>query len=143
MDMDPWSVFSSNFGMMPMPCAAFVTLVDMALYFAVTANVSRARGKHKVQAPSNDGPPEFMRVLRVQQNTTEQLVLHLPLLWIAALAMNDVFAASFGVIWTVGRILYARGYYRKPKRRAKGFIVSTVVNAILFVAALTGVIASF
>ena len=90
-----------------------------------------------------DGPPEFVRVLRVQMNMSEQLVLHLPLLWIGALAMDDVFAAAFGSIWLVGRILYVRGYYMKAKRRMKGFIISMAVNAVLFIAAIVGVIASF
>ena len=141
--VDPWNVFTSNFGMMPKPYTAFVTLLDMALYFILAANVSRARGTYKVSAPSTDGPVEFQRILRTQINTVEQLALHLPILWIAAFAMDDVFAAAFGCVWTLGRVLYARGYYRKPKSRAKGFFITLFVNAILFIGAITGTVASF
>lgn len=143
MNIDPWHVFSTNFGQMPNPSTAFVTLLDMVLYFVLFMNVGHARHKYKVEAPSTDGPEEFQRTFRVQMNTLEQLAFHLPLLWIAAFAMNDTFAAAFGSVWLFGRILYARGYYRKAKSRAKGFIISFIVNIILFVGALTSVVASF
>lgn len=143
MSVDPWHIFTTHFGLMPAPYTAFVTLLDMALYSIITFNVSRARGKYKVSAPNVDGPDIFQRIFRTQMNTVEQLVIHLPLLWIAAFSMDDVFAASFGAIWLFGRILYARGYYRKAKSRAKGFIISMFVNLILFCGAIAGTIASF
>ncbi len=142
MNIDPWNIFSADFGQMPKPYTAFVTLIDMAIYFAVTLVVGRARLKHKVQAPSIDGPPTFHRVFRVQQNTLEQLAQHLPLLWIAAFAMDDVFAAAFGSVWAFSRILYAMRYYDKASRRTKGFIIGIIANMILFLGAVTGVIAS-
>jgi glutathione S-transferase len=125
------------------PFTAFVTLLDMAIYFILAVNVSRARSKYKILAPSIDGPESFQRILRVQLNTLEQLALHLPLLWITAFAMDDLFSASFGAIWAFSRVLYARGYYQKAKRRTKGFVIGMIVNLILFLGALTGVIASF
>ena len=140
---DPWHIFTSDFGSVGKPYAAFVTLIDMAIYGVLTFNVGRARGKYKVQAPSTDGPEAFLRILRAQQNTVEQLVFHLPLLWIAAFAMDDIFAAAFGAIWALSRVLYARGYYQKAKRRAKGFIIGLIVNMILFAGAAAGVVASF
>lgn len=142
MPIDPWSVFTSNFGMMPKPYTALVTLIDMGLYFGFTYNVGRARRKYKVAAPQVDGPEGFLRVLRVHENTVEQLVFHLPLLWIAAFAMDDLFAASFGTVWGLSRVIYARGYYKKAKRRHKGFMIGLIVNAILFVGCLAGVLAS-
>jgi uncharacterized membrane protein YecN with MAPEG domain len=140
MPVDPWSVFSADFGTLSKPYTAFVTLMDMFLYFAFTINVGRARAKYKVQAPSTDG---FLRVLRVQENTVEQLIQHLPLLWVAAFAMDDMFAAAFGAVWTLSRVLYARGYYQKAKRRAKGFVIGVLVNLVLLAGALAGTIASF
>jgi hypothetical protein len=143
MPLDPWSVFSADFGSFPKPYTAFVTLIDLAIYFVFMINVARARGTYKIQAPATDGPDAFLRIFRVQANTTEQLVLHLPLLWIAAFAMDDIFAASLGTLWALGRILYARGYYKKAKRRSKGFLIGLVVNAILFAGALAGTIGAF
>jgi glutathione S-transferase len=143
MNIDPWNIFTASFGGIGKPCTAFVTLLDMVLYFLVTLNVGRARMKYKIVAPETEGPPEFKQVFRVQQNTLEQLMLHLPLLWIAAFAMSDVFAAAFGAIWTLGRVLYARGYYTKPKRRHKGFMIAMAINAVLGLGALVGTIAAF
>jgi uncharacterized membrane protein YecN with MAPEG domain len=143
MVVDPWHVFTTNFGEMPSPYTAFVTLLDMVLYLILTMNVGRARGKYKISAPSVDGPDVFQRIYRTQMNTLEQLIVHLPLLWIASFAMDDVFAASFGAVWLLGRVLYARGYYRKPKSRAKGFIISMLVNIVLLIGALAGTVASF
>lgn len=143
MPLDPWSVFTADFGSMPKPYTAFATLVDMAIYFVITAKVGHARTKYKVPAPAIDGPEPFLRILRVQANTVEQLAQHLPILWIAAFAMDDMFAASFGAVWALARILYARGYYQKAKRRTKGFIIGMIVNGILFAGAVAGTIAAF
>lgn len=143
MNVDPWNLFSRNFGAMPNPSTAFVTLMDMVIYLVLAFNVGRARMKYKVEAPSTDGPPEFQRIFRVQMNTLEQLALHLPLLWIAAFSMDDMFAAAFGSVWALSRILYARTYYRKAKGRTKGFVIGMAVNGVLFLGALAGTIASF
>jgi len=48
-----------------------------------------------------------------------------------------------GAVWALGRILYARGYYDKAKRRHKGFVIGMVVNLILFVCAAVSTVASF
>ncbi len=141
--IDPWNVFTANFGTMPKPYTAFVTLLDILLYVILMVRVGGARRKHQIDAPTTTGPVEFMRVLRVHANTTEQLVMHLPLLWIAAFAMDDVFAAAFGAVWILARILYARGYYRKARSRHKGFLIGMIVNLILFIGAMAGTIASF
>ncbi len=75
MTLDPWNIFTATFGQVPKPCTAFVTLMDMVLYFVILINVARARKKYKVEVPNDDGPPEFRRVFRAQMNMLEQLVL--------------------------------------------------------------------
>ncbi len=140
---DPWHMLSARFGTMENPFTAFITILDMALYSTLIYNVGKARRKYKVAPPNDDGPAEFQRIYRVQINTTEQLLYHLPLLWIACMAVSDSFAAAFGAVWLLGRVLYAYGYYQNPKRRFKGFVIGLVVNVILTIAGLAGVIASF
>jgi glutathione S-transferase len=71
------------------------------------------------------------------------LALHLPLLWIAAYAMDDVFAATLGLIWVFARVLYAARYYQKAGRRHKGFLIAMLANIALFAGAVAGTIASF
>jgi hypothetical protein len=141
--LDPWNVFSASFGSVPKPYTAFVTLVDLAIYFALMAKVIHARKIYQIPSPVTDGPEAFLRITRVSASSAEQLVLHLPLLWIASFAMSDLFAASLGAVWALSRVLYARGYYKKAKRRAKGLVIGLVVNGILFAGAMAGVMASF
>ena len=143
MTLDPWNIFTASFGQMPKPYTAFVTLLEMGLYGLVTVKVGMGRAQYKVQAPSTDGPDEFKRLFRVHMNTLEQLMFHLPLLWIAAFAMGDVFAAAFGSVWLFGRGLYAVRYYQKASRRTKGFIIAMLANAVLLLGAAAGVIGSF
>ena len=140
---DPWHVLTADFGQFPKPYTAFATLLDMILYFVTFMAVGKSRGTYKVEAPRTDGPEGFTRLFRVQMNTLEQLAFHLPLLWIAAFAMDDVFAALLGLVWLFGRVLYAIRYAQKPGRRAKGFIVATAANMLLLIGAFAGVIASF
>lgn len=143
MNLDPWHIFTANFGQVPKPYTAFATLLDMMLYFATMIGVVRGRKKFNIKAPRTDGPDDFLRIFRVQMNTLEHLAFHLPLLWIAAFAMDDVFAGLLGLIWLFGRTLYAVRYYQKANRRMKGFAISMAANFLLLIGALAGTIASF
>lgn len=120
------------------PFSALVTLGALALYFLFTINVSRARVRYNVLAPSTDGPDEFMRRYRVHVNTSEQIILFLPLLWLSALTVHDGLAAAIGIFWPVGRIIYARAYYRNPAKRGPGYIVGLSTDIALFLVAVYG-----
>ncbi len=100
---------------------ALVNGVALIVYFVVTANVGRARGKYSVPAPQVSGNADFERVLRVQQNTVEQLALFLPSLWLSAVFFSPKVAAGIGGVWILGRILYAWGYYTAAEKRGPGF----------------------
>ena len=78
--------------------------------------------------------------MRVQTNTVEQMIIFLPLLWIAAFYSGDRIAAAFGAAWVVGRVVYALGYYQEPKKRSAGFMISSVATVSLLVAAVVGLI---
>ncbi len=121
------------------PLTAIVTLIALVLYFVVTMNVGRARVKYNVLAPRTDGPEEFQRYFRVQMNTLEQIVLFLPLLWLAAVTVHDGLAAAIGLFWPVGRTIYARSYYRNPAKRGPGFIVGVATDMALMLITLYGV----
>lgn len=123
-----------------MKWTAWVTLAALLVYLWMTINVSRARHRFGIPAPLVDGPQEFMSVLRVQMNTVEQLALFLPALWICAWALNDRLAAAGGLLWIVGRVLYARGYYRDPKDRALGYGLTVVASFGLMVGAAYGLL---
>jgi glutathione S-transferase len=117
-----------------------VTLLALGFFVVVTINVGRARAKWGVTPPQMTGDPGFERALRVQQNTLEQLVLFLPVLWIFATVVSSLYAAILGAVWIVGRILYAWGYYQAAEKRGTGFAVSVIVSTILLLGSLIGVV---
>jgi glutathione S-transferase len=122
-----------------LPWVSLVTIAALILFFVVTINVGRARVKYGVQPPEMSGEPAFERVLRVQQNTLEQLVLFLPALWIFAAFVQPNTAAIIGAVWVIGRILYAWGYYQAAEKRGPGFGISSLATIGLLLGSLWGI----
>src|SRR5690606_15413500 len=120
---------------------SLVTLLALIVYLWTGLNVGRARGKYSVMAPAITGPEEFNRIFRVQQNTLEQLVLFLPALWLAHLAINAIWVPAVGAVWIVGRILYAFLYVRDPAKRGAGFMLTFLSTIILLLTALISTVA--
>ncbi|MDB5909752.1 MAG: hypothetical protein JWP34_3866 [Massilia sp.] len=123
-----------------MNLTAWTTLLALAVYFWTGVNAGRAREKFKVKAPSMDGPLPFQSAQRVQMNTLEQLPLFLPPLWMCAIFLGDKWAAAGGVLWCIGRIMYALGYYKDPAKREAGFIVSSAACGLLIAGTCVGLI---
>ncbi|MCW6036684.1 MAPEG family protein [Spirulina subsalsa FACHB-351] len=124
----------------PLALPSLVTVLALILYFVVTLNVGRARFKYEVKAPAMSGDPNFERVLRVQQNTLEQLVLFLPGLWLFCLYVSPIWGAGLGILWIVGRALYAWGYYQAAEKRGPGFGISSLSGLVLLIGALVGIV---
>ncbi|HEY9866451.1 MAG TPA: MAPEG family protein [Candidatus Obscuribacterales bacterium] len=121
---------------------SLVTIGALLLYLVVTINVGRARIKYKIMPPEMTGDENFERVVRVQQNTLEQLVLFLPGLWLFSEWINPIWAGGLGGVWIVGRILFAWGYYQAAEKRTLGFAISSLVSFTLLGGAIVGVILS-
>lgn len=121
------------------PWPALVSLLALLLYFVVTINVGRARAKYGIPAPQMSGNLDFERVLRVQQNMLEQLVFFLPALWIFCLYLNPIWGAGLGLLWVVGRALYAWGYYQAAEKRGPGFAIASLSSLVLLLSGLVGV----
>ena len=104
---------------------AIITGLALILYQILTFRVGQARGKYGVKAPTMTGHEMFERALRVQMNTLEQIVFFLPSLWLFAVYLKAPLVASgFGLLWLIGRILYAKSYVADPSKRAAGFIIA-------------------
>ena len=103
---------------------ALVTLLAVLTFFWTALRVGMARGKYEVKAPATSGPEEFDRYFRVQMNTMEGLIQFLPSLWIFALFANEKIGAVLGLIWIVGRIMYALAYVKDPATRGRGFMIA-------------------
>lgn len=115
---------------------SIVTLLTLLVYFVVTINVGKARFKYKVQPPATTGDPNFERAFRVQQNTLEQLVFFLPLLWLFSYHVSQLWGTILGLIWVLGRVFYAYGYYKEASKRMLGFGISSLINLGLFIGTL-------
>jgi glutathione S-transferase len=87
-----------------------------------------------------DGPLAFQSVLRVHANTLEQLPMLLVPLWLCAVYLGDTWAAAGGLLWCVGRVVYALGYYRDPAKREAGFITAMIASALLILGTVVGLL---
>ena len=80
--------------------------------------------------------------MRVQSNTLEWLPIFLPSLWLFALYWNELVAAALGLVWIIGRLLYATGYMADPAKRSTGFFIQFLATAVLLLGALGRIIFS-
>lgn len=126
--------------MSPHSWVAIVTIAAVLVYVWMGLRVAGARRKSGVAAPAMTGDPILERHIRVQANTLEWLPVFLVGLWLFALYWNDLVAAVLGVVWIVGRVLYAFGYVADPAKRELGFVVQALAAAVLLFGALGRVI---
>jgi glutathione S-transferase len=122
--------------------SAVVTVLAVLLGLYTMVLVGRMRAKHGVHAPAMTGAPEFERAVRVQMNTLEQVVLFLPVLWLATVypVLSGYLAPGLGLIWIIGRILYASGYMADAAKRSSGFLIAGVALLGLLVASIVGIV---
>jgi glutathione S-transferase len=105
-------------------------LVPLAVFGAILVlfwtgvKVGMARGRYGIKAPAVSGHPDFERFYRVQMNTVEQAVVFFPALWLCTNYFRADVAGIAGLVWVVGRVWYALGYYRDAAKRGAGFTVS-------------------
>lgn len=118
------------------PLTGLVTLVTLIVYFWMAYKVGKARTAFGISAPRTDGPDDFLRVMRVHGNTTEGLLIFLPALWLFALTIGDPWAAGIGLIYPIGRVVYARGYYAEALKRSTGFSIGLLATVVLWLGAL-------
>ncbi len=122
---------------------ALVTVLAIIFYFYTGARVSPARQKLGLKAPvMMSGQPEFDRIFRVQMNTLEWMPIFLPLLWLFAYYVSDIWAAVLGLIWIAARILYMVTYTKAADKRGPGFAIQAAVCGVLLVGALIGIVTS-
>src|SRR5262245_24338363 len=103
-----------------MAWVAVVAALALVEYVVFGLQVGQARGRSSVKARATTGHELFERTYRVQQNTTEQLVIFLPSLYLFAAYVSPGLGALIGLAFVVGRALYARGYVADPEKRGLG-----------------------
>ena len=116
--------------------ASVVALLALVEYLVIALLTGRARQTYKIEAPAITGHPVFERWLRVQQNTLEQLIVFLPALFLFAYNGSPRLAGWVGLLFVVGRIIYARSYIADPASRSLGFTLGFASTVILLLGAL-------
>ncbi|HUL80871.1 MAG TPA: MAPEG family protein [Gammaproteobacteria bacterium] len=117
-----------------------VILLALIEYTVFQGLVGRARAKYGVRAPATTGQADFERVNRVHQNTLEALIVFIPAVWIFGLYLSPLWAAGLGVVFIVGRAIYAVGYFRAAEKRGPGAGITGLTNIALVIGALVGVV---
>ena len=121
---------------------ALVTILALLVYFGVSFQVARARGKCGIEPPAMTGDPMLERANRVHVNMLEWLPLFLAGLWLFAIYWNELVAAGLGLVWILGRIVYAAGYMADPAKRSMGFLIQFLATAVLLFGALGRIVYS-
>lgn len=121
-----------------MELIAVVTLLIAAEYFFLAIWVGKVRGETGIAAPAIIGNDKFERVFRVQQNTLEQLIIFFPSLWVFGFYVSATVGAGLGLVFLIGRILYARGYVQSADKRGPGFIIGSLALLALMLGGLVG-----
>lgn len=120
-----------------------VILLALLQFVIFTARVAANRGKYKVNAPATSGNETWERLFRVQQNTMEQLVIFIPAAVIFGYYFKGAWILIPGLMFILGRFLYAQEYVKNPTRRVPGMALTLFANAVLLIGGLTGVALKF
>lgn len=117
-----------------------VTALAVLQFFVFGFKVGGARGRYGVKAPAITGNEIFERHFRVQQNTLELLIAFVPGVYLFSRYWSPPIAAVLGVIYLIGREVYAAGYVKEPAKRSAGFGMSFLPTVILVVGGLAGAV---
>jgi uncharacterized MAPEG superfamily protein len=129
-----------------MELVILVVMLALIQYVIFAVQVGNARVKYGIKAPAMSGHAVFERYLRVQMNTLEQLIVFIPAAFSYAYLADALgwygseIAAFLGVVYLIGRALYARAYVRDPAQRSMGFMLTFVPSALMIGGALVGVL---
>lgn len=102
--------------------------------------VGNLRKKHKITPPEMNGPPDFLRAIRAQQNCIEFSVTFQILLWTAGIFCHQVPAAILGLGYIYARHRYVRGYIQDASLRVKPFWMSVRALQGLCLVAISGIL---
>jgi glutathione S-transferase len=117
-----------------------VTALALIQFIVFGFRVGGARAKYGVKAPAIAGNEIFERFFRVQQNTLEQLIAFIPGIYLFSRYFNPLWAAAIGVVYLIGREIYAATYVKDPAKRSLGYGLTFLPMAILLAGGLIGAV---
>ena len=119
---------------------AAVTLLAILISIGLQINTGKVRSRTGIKPPAMSGAPALEAALRAEGNTVEQYVLFLPALWLAALYFQGWVPPIVGLVWCLGRVLYAIGYMSAPEKRYPGYMLTVLSALVLIVLAAIGIV---
>lgn len=119
-----------------MEYVAIVVMLALLQFVYFSVEVGRARGRYSVPVPATSGSELFNRYFRAQQNSAEQLLVFLPAVYACGFYASEALAASLGLVFVLGRMLYFRGYTDPDKNRIPGFALGLTANIGMILATL-------
>jgi len=122
-----------------MELVGLISLLAVLQFVVFGILVGRARGVYGVKAPATTGHEQFERWFRVHYNTLEKLIVFLPALWLFGYYVGQYYAAGLGLIYLVGRLLYAVSYTRDPASRTLGTLVSELPILIMIIGGIIAI----
>lgn len=131
-----------------MELVVLIIILALIEFTAFGIQVGMARAKYGVPAPAITGNAIFERYFRVQQNTLEQLVVFIPAILSFSWAAENIgwpgnyIASGLGVIWLIGRFVYATSYVKDPNARSLGFGLTFLPSAIMMAGTLVCILIS-
>ncbi|WP_373079921.1 MAPEG family protein [Zhongshania sp.] len=121
-----------------MALVSVVISIILLEYIVFVMMVGATRGKTGIQAPAMTGDPKLERMIRVQLNTLEQMVVVIPAMLVFANYVSAPVAAGLGGLFVLGRALYCRGYLVAAEKRSLGFGIGGLATLVLVFGAIYG-----
>ncbi|MGA9025097.1 MAG: MAPEG family protein [Steroidobacteraceae bacterium] len=117
-----------------------VTALAVLQFIVFGFKVGGARARFGVAAPATTGNAVFERYFRVQQNTLELLIGLLPGLYLFGRYINPLWAAGLGLVYLIGREVYAAAYVKDPAKRGAGYGLSFLPVMVLILGGAGGAV---
>ncbi len=117
-----------------------VTALALLQFIAFAFQVGGARAKYGVKAPAVAGNEIFERHFRVQQNTLEQLIAFIPGIYLFSHYFNPLWGTALGVVYLIGRQVYAASYVKDPAKRGPGYGMTFLPIVVLIAGGLIGAV---
>jgi uncharacterized membrane protein YecN with MAPEG domain len=123
-------------------CIELIAVIAVLQFFFFGFQVGNARGAAGIKAPAMTGDEGLERMIRVQMNTLELLIMFFPALFLASKYGPTWLVCLLGLTYIVGRFVYWRAYVSDPGKRGTGFMMSVAPIMILLLVALFGIFKS-
>lgn len=119
-----------------LPYTTIGTVLVIAFTFWLSYRSGAQRGKASLTPPAMTGNADYEIANRIHCNSTEQLVLFLPLAWLTALQIGDIWGAIACLVWIAGRALYMQAMSSDPSKRGTGMLITIAPTIVMALALL-------